>query len=61
MDNLQSLVKQHNAKVLTDGKKLTRLCQRRYKDSCLLAGKWLTKCIVYKVEVTTIEKAQTLP
>ena len=41
MANLQSLIKQHNAKVLTDGKKPTRLCNCRYKDSCPLA-----KCIV---------------
>ena len=26
MANLQSLIKQHNPKVLTDGKKLIRLC-----------------------------------
>ena len=53
MANLQSLIKQHNAKVLTDGKKPTRLCNCRYKDSCPLAGKCLAKCIVYKAEVTT--------
>ena len=54
--NLQSLIKQHNAKVLTDGKKSTRLCNCRYKDSCPLAGKCIAKCIVYKAEVTTTDK-----
>ena len=56
MANLQSLIKQHNAKVLTNGKKTTRLCNCRYKDSCHLAAKCLAKCIVYKAEVTTTDK-----
>ena len=56
MANLQSLIKQHNAKVLTDGKKPIRLCNCRYKDSCPLAGKCSAKCIVYKAEVTNTNK-----
>ena len=56
MVNLQSLIKQHNANVLTDAKKRTRLCNCRYKDSCPLAGKCLAKCSVYKAEVTTTDK-----
>ena len=51
MANLQSLIKQHNPKVLTNGKKLNRLCNCTYKDSCHLAGKCLTKRIVYEAEV----------
>ena len=56
MANLQSLIKQRNSKVLTDWKKHTRLCNRRYKYSCPQAGKCLAKCIVYKAEVTTTDK-----
>ena len=55
---LQSLIKQHNTKVLTDAKKLTRLCNCRFKDNCPLAGKCLVKCIVYKTEVTTSDKCK---
>ena len=58
MANLQSLVKLHNAKVLTDGQKPTRLCNCRYKDSCPMAGKCSAKYIVCKAEVysTTTRK-----
>ena len=56
MANLQSLIKQHNVKVLADGKKPTRLCNCRYKDSCPQAAKCLAKCTVYKAEVTTTGK-----
>ena len=56
MANLQSLTKKHNAKVLTDGKKSTRLWNCRHKDSCPLAGKCLAKCILLKAEVTTTGK-----
>ena len=59
MANLQSLIKHHNAKVLTDGKKPTRFWSFRYKDSCLLAGKCLAKCIVYKADVTTLTKVNS--
>ena len=51
MANLQSLVKLHNAKVLTDVQKPTRLCNCRYKDSCPMAGKCLAKYIFCKAEV----------
>ena len=33
MANLKSLIKQNSAKVLIDGKRTTRLCNCRYKDS----------------------------
>ena len=56
MANLQSLIKQHNAKVLIDEKKAARLCNCRYKASCPLADKCLAKCNVYKAEVTTTDK-----
>ena len=56
MANLQSLIKQHNAKFLTDGKKPTRFHNCRYKDGCHLAGKYLAKCISYKAEVINIDK-----
>ena len=56
MANLQSLIKQHNPKVLTDRKKLTRLCNCVCKDSCSLGGNCLSKCNVYKAEVTTTGK-----
>ena len=58
MANLQSLIKQHNAKVSMDGKKPTRLCNCRYKDSCTLTGKCLAKCVVYKIEATTTDKCK---
>ena len=56
MANLQSLIKQHNPEVLTDGKKHTRLRNCRYKEKRPLPGKCLGKYIVYKAEVTTTEK-----
>ena len=56
MANLKSLIKQHNSKVLTDRKKPTKLCNRRYKGSCSLVGKCLAKCTVYKAEVTNTDK-----
>ena len=58
MANLQSLIKQHNAKLLSYGKKPTRLCKCRYKDSCPLAAKCLAKCIACKAEVTATEKSK---
>ena len=58
MASLQSLIKTLNAKVLTDGKKPTRLCNCRYKDSSPLAGKCLAKSIAYKAEVTTTDKCK---
>ena len=42
MAMLHSLIKQHNVKVFTDGKKPTRLCNCRYKDSCPLTSKCIT-------------------
>ena len=54
-----SSMKQHNAKVLTDGKKPTRLCNWRYKDSCPLVGKCLAKCTVYKCTAYSSMEHQT--
>ena len=54
--NLQSLIKQHNSKVLMDAKKPARLCNCRYKDSSPLADKCLAKSTVYRAEVTTTDK-----
>ena len=56
---MANLIKHHNAKVLRDGKKRTRFWNFRYKDSCLLAGKCLAKCIVYKADVTTLTKVNS--
>ena len=50
------MAKQHNSKVLIDGKKPNRLCNCRYKESCSLAGKCLAKCLLYKAGVTVTEK-----
>ena len=58
MAMLHSLIKQHNVKFFTDGKKPTRLCNCRYKDSCPLTSKCLTKGIVYKAEFTTTDKCK---
>ena len=33
-----------------------QLCNCRYKDSCLVVGKCLAKCIVCKAEVTITDK-----
>ena len=56
MANLESLIKQRNAKLLAYGKKPTRLCKCRYKHSCPLPAKCLAKCIACKAEVTATEK-----
>ena len=50
------MAKQHNSKVLIDGKKPNRLCNCRYKESCSPAGKCLAKCLLYKAGVTVTEK-----
>ena len=51
MANLESLIKQLNAKVLTDVKKSTRLCNCIYMYI-------IQQCIVYKAEVTTTDKCK---
>ena len=56
MANLQTLINHITLKVLIDWKKPTRLFNRRYKDSCPLVNKCLTKCIIYKENVTTTDK-----
>ena len=56
MANFQTIIKQHNSKVLIDGKKPTNC---RYKDSCPLSGKCLAKCIIYKQNLQPLTKVHS--
>ena len=54
MENIENIIKSHNAKVLKeDGKAKTRSCNcpESKKDSCPLNGHCLSTNIVYKAEV----------
>ena len=54
MPNVKNLIKQHNSKILNkDRDKIRRPCNCRIKESCLLNGKCLHQCMVYKAEVST--------
>ena len=52
MNNMFRVIKQHNCKVLST-KNVDRLCNCRNRDSCLLYGKYLQTCIMYKADVIT--------
>ena len=54
MPNVKKLIKQYNLKILNKGRdKIQRSCYCRIKESCLLNGKCLHQCMVYKAEVST--------
>ena len=54
MRNEKNLIKRHNSKILNkDRDKIQRSCNCRIKENCLLNGKYLHQCMVYKAEVST--------
>ena len=54
MRNEKNLIKRHNSKILNkDRDKIQRSCNCRIKENCLLSGKYLHQCMVYKAEVST--------
>ena len=53
MTNVKNLIEQHNSKTLNrDEDKIQRSCNCWIKESCLLNGRYLHQCVVYKAEVT---------
>ena len=54
MNNMESIIKKHNAKILNQKHDATdKKCNCRIKDKCPLGGKCLNKDIVYKASVKT--------
>ena len=53
MSSMYSVIRPHNYKVLSTTENVDRLCNCRNKENCLLDGKCLQTCIVYKADVIT--------
>ena len=53
MNNMETIIKGHNARILNSRKDDDRLCNCRRKDSCPLAGDCNKKCVVYKASVNS--------
>ena len=52
MDNMQKVVKQHNAKITRKEKPIERLCNCPNKDNCPLDNKCLSTNVVYSASVS---------
>ena len=56
MPNMQSIISSHNRKMISPpDRPVTRSCNCRSRDNCVMAGQCLTTNIVYKSRVTTAD------